>query len=300
MSENEIREALSRIMSIPLEQLPHTNFTEQLAKIQLESGRVDKIISNYKTKLQFDPKTSQDKYEELQDIGRFILANGDKLHIPIPATIPEYPDFILSYKGWTIGVEHTRLMSNKGRAAYKAAKYYLAKAEDIIGKDLAHLSKTVNIFIDHSKKVIGEGDFHNRSFSVQQRNELPQIIANFIISELTGGIVLKPDFISRIEITPNQDTRVDIELAESYFTENEFSILLLERIAKKERRVDDYRNAIKVDALWLLIVIDDINSFSGFNLESATIPKIKSSNFDYILIFEKYNGTVYSLFSKTQ
>ena len=265
-----------------------------------ECDNVQRIIETCKAKFDTDPKITSDKYEELYDIGKFILFSKDKLKIHVPEVIQECPDFTLLYlyNQLKIGVEHTRLWSNETRAIFKAAKHYLAKAEEIIAKDLSHLSKTVNIFIDYNKNEIGEGNFDNRKFSKDQRNQIPHIIADLIRSELTGGNLPKPAFISQVEITQNKDSRVDLELAESYFTKAEFSDQLLNCIANKERKADNYRNARTVNELWLLIVIDDVNSFSGFNLESARILKIESSNFDSILIFEKFTGKIHFLFSK--
>ena len=92
---------------------------------------------------------------------------------------------------------------------------------------------------------------------------------------------------------------MDLELAETYTTETEFSDLLLNCIENKERKADRYRESTNVNELWLLIVIDDINSFSGFRIETGNIPTIHSSNFDRILIFEKFGCAINTLFSKT-
>jgi len=145
----------------------------------------------------------------------------------------------------------------------------------LLTDEFARLSKTVNLFVNLNKEVIGGRNFKTKGFSPQQREEIPKIIAEYIKSELTGGQVSKPSFITQIEITPNKDSRVDLELAERYFTQDNFSDQLIKRIEKKEKRADDYRSVHDFDQLWLLIVIDDVSSFSGFDLHTVVMPVIQ-------------------------
>lgn len=296
MSLDEIREAIAKLRGIPLEDVPFFDYEAVKTKMRAQHEKVQKIIAGTKSLLDENLKTKPDKYEELYDIGKFIIFFNDKFQI-LPA-VQEYPDFTLLYEQYKIGVEHTRLWNNKERAMFKAAKEHIAKAEVLL-KDLSHLSKTVNIYVDYTRNVIGEGNFDNRKFMREQRDQIPALIANFTRSELTSGNIPKPDFITQIEITRNEDSRVDLELGETYFTKTEFSEHLLECIDKKEQKAVNYRNARVVDGLWLLVVIDDINCFSGFNLELATLPEIEASSFDSILLFEKFSGGIYILYNKT-
>ena len=298
MTAMEVREALAKAKGIPLEQVPFIDFEAEKSKVRWQYDKVQEIIKVCKAKFKNDRKTPPGKYEELDDIGKFILFANEKFQIYVPEIIQEYPDFTLLINGLSIGVEHTRLWDNSARAMFRAATYYISKAEEIIASDLSNLSKTVNIFIDYEKNVIGDSNFDERKFSNEQKQQIPHLIANFVKSELMGGYVPKPSFISQIEITRNQDSRVDLVMAETYFTNAEPSNQLLNCIAKKESKADRYRNIRTVSALWLLIVIDDVNSFSGFNLESAKLPSIKNSNFDSILIFEKFTGNIHVLYSR--
>ena len=91
---------------------------------------------------------------------------------------------------------------------------------------------------------------------------------------------------------------MDLELAESYYTNQEFTNLLQDRIQRKEKRAANYRNESKLNVIWLIIVVDDVNSFSGFDLKTSKFPQIEDSNFDSIFLFEKFGGNVYNLFQK--
>jgi len=298
MQGEEIRKAIAKARGFQLEEVPSIDFEAEKAKMREQYEKVQKIIAPSKALLDSDPKTSQDKYEELNDIGKFIMFFNDQFQIHVPQAAQEYPDFTLLFKEHRIGVEHTRLWNNEARAMFKAAEYYISKAEEIIAKDLSHLSKTVNIYVDYTHTVIGQGNFRNRKFTKDERSQIPRIMADFIRSELMGGYVPKPAFITQVEITPNKDLRVDLELGESYLTKTDFTDHLLECIKKKEEKAVNYRNARTVDGIWLVVVVNDVNSFSGFNLELAVLPKIESLNFESIMMFEKFTGNIHLLYQK--
>lgn len=299
MSDEEVRKAIIEVTGMSTEEVPEIHFKNELSKIKNHSSSVEQIIKEYKTKLGTLPGVSQDKYEELYDLGRFIDALNNNLNIYVPDEVLKFPDFIILLEERKIGVEHTRLIDEETKAVFKAAKYFIEKAKHLIEDELNYLSKTVNIFIDYNENVIDQKNFKNRRFSNDQKNKVIQIIANYIKSELVGGNIAKPNFISQIRITPNKDSRIDLGLAESYFVISEFTSMLMHRINAKEIKAANYRTIASLNELWLLIVVDDINSFSGFDLATAQLPQIKESNFDRILLFEKFIGRIYRLFEKS-
>src|SRR5699024_7629777 len=122
-------------------------------------------------------------------------------------------------------------------------------------------------------------------------------ISAYIRAALTGLPTDKPSFINKITVIANNENRIDLGLGENYFTELDFCSLLLERVDKKEKRSSEYREAINVNYLWLLIVIDDVQAYSGFNLTSP-LPNIETSNFDCIILFEKFNFSITVLYHK--
>lgn len=295
LSQDEVKKAISDAIGILIEQTPNIDFEAAKMRLRIEKEMVDNIIENYKAKLDSNPKTGSDKYEELIDIGKFIVSFNSELKLFVPDEILKFPDFIVLLQERKIGIEHTRLMAEGNKAIFKSAKYYIQKAQDLIENELSHLSKTVNIFIDYNKNVIGESNFKNRNFNADQREEVAQIIASYVKSELTGGNVFKPAFISQVKITSNLDSKIYLELAESYFTILEFAEMLTNRISSKEAKVVNYRSIKFISEVWLVIVVDDINSFSGFDLTSVGFPKIENSSFDQIFLFEKFGRKIYPL-----
>jgi len=102
-----------------MDELPEFDAKAELAGIRAQSNRVDEIIKDHQALFQRNPKTTKDKYEELHDIGKFILAVGDTLKIQVPEVVSEFPDFILKQEQCKIGIEHTRLMSEEMKAMVK-------------------------------------------------------------------------------------------------------------------------------------------------------------------------------------
>ena len=117
-------------------------------------------------------------------------------------------------------------------------------------------------------------------------------------ASVTGMQVSKPDFIDSVTIISNNEGRIDVGLGESYTTELNFTALLSKIISEKEDRAVDYRLSVDVDYLWILIVIDDLKAYSGFNLTTPFVPSVETSKFESILLFEKFNGSIYVLHTK--
>lgn len=66
--------------------------------------------------------------------------------------------------------------------------------------------------------------------------------------------------------------------------------------AKVDRKtVEAFKCTIEAVELWLVIIIDDLNSFCGFDLSTIDLPKLAHSNFDRIYLFEKFGGNIYPL-----
>ncbi|HZH63976.1 MAG TPA: hypothetical protein VEY10_03725 [Flavisolibacter sp.] len=306
LSDERYRAILAKATNKPIEEIPAFNSAAMLSVIKERSDRLKKVIEGFTALLSTNPNTRKDKYDELDDIGRFIIAandepggNGGIFEMEVPEKLAKHPDFVLTYSGKKIGVEHTRLVSEATIRIYKVVRWVLKQVEESV-KDLSYLSKTVNIFINYDLNIIGDVSFKTENLSKKQKIDMGTLIAEFVRSELTGGTVPKPAFIYQIEIAENFDSRVDIELGESFYTEAEFSRQLLERIADKDDKAHNYRKEVTVDRLlWLLIVIDDIASFSNFYMETAFIPEIPSSNFDNILLFEKHEGRIHPIFPQT-
>jgi hypothetical protein len=167
LTPEEYRKILAVASNRTIEEMPAIDSDIWLVMARERSKKVRKITEDFKALLDSKPHP-KDKDEELDDIGRFILAANEEppankeFALDVPEEIARFPDFILSYAGKKLGVEHTRLLSEDTIQKYKAAKRVIKTAEAILAKDLSYLSKTVNIFIDYNENVIGSASFKKK------------------------------------------------------------------------------------------------------------------------------------------
>jgi hypothetical protein len=295
LSESEVRKAIADAMGIPVELVPQLDFESAMLKMKNEKTRLKEIVNEYELKLKNSPQASQDKYEELYDVGRFILASKDNFVITVPDKVPDFPDFVVLLDKKRVAIEHTRLIEEEMKATFKSAKYFIEKTEKLIENELQGTGQTVNIFIDYDAEVIPKKTFKSRNFSIEEREKITQLLADYVRAELAGQSPARPAFILKIKVTPNKDSRLNLELAESYITKADFTQILSKRISSKESKAIRYQKINDFEELWLLLVIDDINSFSGFDLMTTVFPEIKNSNFERIILFEKFGGRIYDL-----
>ncbi|WP_147387931.1 hypothetical protein [Pelobium manganitolerans] len=120
--------------------------------------QVSELIAPYEAFLNGQAHTGADKFEELTDMGRFIVAWPDELDLIVPDEPLEYPDFIVKSSETTIGIERTRLINPALKAAFNSAKQLITEAEIILKNRNLDYKRTVNIFINFSKPVINESN----------------------------------------------------------------------------------------------------------------------------------------------
>jgi ssRNA-specific RNase YbeY (16S rRNA maturation enzyme) len=291
-SEEEIQQRIADAMGISLNELPQSNARAEIERNRANWMAVCDVIQPYKSFLESTAKTTNDKFEELTDLGRFIIAFPDKLEIVIGDTPLKYPDFIVKRGNQNIGIEHTRLMDKNLKATFEAAKQFLENARSKLTSRDKKLSGTVNVFINFNKSVINDKDFNTRGFTPSEKNQISSLIADYIESEIKNMDIQKPAFIDRIVFTDNKESRLDIILAEKYIAKDGFTDLLNLRIQAKESRFRNYIAEASVEKCWLLIVVDGISSFSGFDLKTEDMNIVSSQKFEKIILFESFGATI--------
>jgi hypothetical protein len=279
LTEEQIHHAIAEVMNMPVEQVSHINIRERLAKLNDERQTIETVIHDYKTNAERHGPLPKYKLEELYDVGRFILKINPEIKIDAGDENLKFPDFILRYQDKRIALEHTRLLSADQQQKFKTAKYIVEHAEQVVRDKINGWAKTINIFL--------KADVDFKAANIQL---MVDELASYLIALLNHDVARVPAFVSRVSVVNNPDGRLDLVLAETYFTNDEISEALLTRIAAKEKKAGNYRRAGDFEALWLLVTIDDINSPSGYFLQEFTVPEISTSGFDAIFLFEKYNG----------
>jgi ribosomal protein L23 len=293
-TEEEIKQRIADVSGVTVDQLPTMDIKSEFDRNRNNWMRVSEIIAPYEAFLQGQAKTSADKFEELTDIGRFIVAWPDKLRLIVPEKPLEYPDFIIQFLERTVGIEHTRLINPTLKATFNSAKQLITEAETILKNRNLDYKCTVNIFINFSKPVINETNFYNRKFTRKEQKQMSITIADYVQGLLLNQAPEKPIFIEKTVITSSQDSRIDLIIAEDYIAKEGFLELLKARVLAKEAKFDNYISATALDSCWLLVIIDGVSSFSGFDLQE--VQKIQTSNkFEKIILFETFSSKIFLL-----
>lgn len=290
----EIKQRIADVFGMPVDHLPPIDVESEFKRNRENWIKVSELISPYEFFLKSLNNTSQDKFEELTDIGRFIVAWPEELELIVPDKLLEYPDFTIRSSKKTIGIEHTRLINPKIKAAHNSAKQMIVDAEIILkNRNLSHKC-TVNIFINFSRPFLKGSSFYDRKFTRNEKRQNACALADYIESILDCKTVQKPEFVENVVITSSYDQRIDMVLAEEYIAKEGFQELLNERIKAKEVKFANYITASKLDSCWLLVIIDGVSSFSGFDL--AELGVLQTANkFEKIILFETFGSKIFVL-----
>lgn len=94
-SEEEMKKQVSNTFNIPMDQLNRFNFLEGIEKINSNFREVEELTAPYKQHLTA-LRSKTDKFEELIDIGKFLISLNTPCSIHIPEKPLPYPDFIIN------------------------------------------------------------------------------------------------------------------------------------------------------------------------------------------------------------
>jgi len=291
-TEEEIKERIAVATGIPKNELPISNIRAEIERNRANWNEVNCVTQPLKALLESTPGTTSDKFEELIDLGRFIVASPEQLEIVVNDKLLKYPDFVVKRGNENIGIEHTRLIDPNLKAISKVVRQFLDAAHSKLSLRDENLNGTVNVFINFNTTVLNGKDFRTRDFTKVERDQVWSLIADYIESEAKGLHMNKPPFIDRIAITDNMEPRLDIIMAEKYLAKDGFANLINSRIQNKESKFVNYINEASVDKCWLLIIVDGINGFSGFDLKTESMKVISNYKFDKIILFETFSATI--------
>lgn len=291
-TKSEIESILSNLLQQEI-QLTEESF-QQIKIQEKEKEAVKEIIEPFYTELNSNSNSNRGKIEELKDVGKFIFKFNCQKNLKLALIgCQEHPDFIITVDGEPIGLEHTRLTNEKSRIigdlkkAIKRAKEILVSAETMP-------NLLINIYFTSEllpfypanydqlpKKVKGEISSY--------RNQLPQLIANYIQGVLRNVSVERPAFIQNIEPVSSDgfDLRINFDYTVNFLT----SAQIIGAISKKEERLGDYKQMTSCKKFWLLIVIEGVGEHATFKVSSDT-PQI-GSDYDRIILFENFSGKVW-------
>jgi len=298
-NEDETIRELAKLLNISEEKL-RANIKEAQEINKAEYLAVQAFTAPYKTLLDSTPKITKDKYDELMDVGRFLLKTGLNIRFSPPSQLPVYPDFTFAMDNDRIGIEHSRIIDEQMKRATKTTQKLLEDAAKIVNQNNRTLDGIVNIFIDFNAPAISNKSLNSRGFTAEEREQLKEIIANYVTKLLKMENNSKPPFIIQSSFERNPGHPVSINLGERYFAIGGFRSLAEKRIAAKEKRFSAYQSESGLTRIWLLLIVDGFSSHSGFDLHNEIFLYNNHSEFELILVFEVFSGKHYLIYDKSR
>jgi hypothetical protein len=283
-TEEEIINDISQALNIPVEEIRKQNIAEKLRNITANYNKTSSLTEHYR-KFLTSHKAPSDKFEELQDVGKFLISANLKCTLEIPETIRAVPDFIIRTENKKIGIEHTRLMNSDSQVLIKTAIHILKRAEKMLLQRNPTLKEIVNVSINYWKPVIGIKNLSNK-LSNQEKDNIAKNIADYIEGFLKKQEISKPEFIDYISSSNRTEHPLIIILNENYIAKPELEKLFADSIHNKEGKLGSYLQNNSLDALWLLIIISGVTASSSYELKYLN--QI-NSQFDKIFLFDNFS-----------
>ena len=288
-SEQEIKEKIAGVLGISTNEVDFTSIQKQLEQIKKEYLRTKNIISSYELFLQ-KSKAPKDKFEELNDIGKYIKKHNPSLVLKIPENADQVPDFILEDGDKLIGIEHTRLINQDTQKIIGTLKKIIFNAQKFLLEKSETSNTLINIGFKYEEKIIKDKNLFD-NLSQKEIKQIGSNIAEIIIGFQKSTSHILPDYIDKILV---QETKfsTEINLIENYISKNNYDALLTKLIERKESKLKRYRYNNGLEEIWLLIINSGIKSSSGFEMPNQTSIK---SNFNKILVMDNFDYSIIEL-----
>ena len=154
-SEEEMKNQVATAMGIPAENLENFDFLGGISTINEHYKKVESLITPYREYLD-SLKSKADKYDELNDIGKFLAALSTPYTLVIPEKPIPYPDFIITDGKSKIGLEHTRILNVPSQRIVKNIKQIFQQAEKLIHEKNETLTQIINLGLNYHFNILIE------------------------------------------------------------------------------------------------------------------------------------------------
>ena len=245
----------------------------------IERDYVRKIIEPF-----IKMELNQQQSLEICQVGKFVAKLGQDAFIISKC---ESPDFIISYKGNSYGLEHVSIINNQLSPQFNSLRSLFHDAEEVFKEKYPGNNLLANIYLKSN-------DF---SFKKVDADKLKSQISDFIYNKyILKSDVLAPDFIESIHVTPHSRVAF-IYNPGAHYVERINAASIIKLIEKKEPKVKEYIKNSGLDKQWLLMMIGTYNPDSydfgdmPFNLEVI-------SDFERIFIMEDFSSQVIEIKTK--
>jgi hypothetical protein len=289
-THDELRRAFEKMMFLPEGSLQDLVIPDELDKSEANFRKVLQVIEPQKNIYLQNPKIKEDKYEELEQVGKLIVALNEGIDLELQVETLEYPDFIILKEGKRIGLEHTRLINGGSNAVFKNIQLILEDAKQSLLLQIPEATGVINVSINHTNIVTNNKSMVDGSFTLEERKAITEELSKYFALLITDPDTQKPSYVIYGFWQANREFSIDIKHAEMYLPEkpDEVKIILGERIQKKEANHSRYANSQPFDEVWLLVAMQGVKSSSGFKINGDYIPAEIPSAFNRIIVFDSF------------
>lgn len=269
------------------------NLVSALGSHNQDMDRVLKLIT---------PFNSNDLVEkkkiELWHVGLFVSLLNNEAEILIHDDVP---DFIVSYKGRKIGLEHQRILVEPSIGFSNSFKTLVSMAANVFRIKYPNINFLAAVYWSSE-------DF---KFKKADHNKIANDIADYIYevyvnigvwnAEIGSSIFdlyeqfnsNKPNYIERVSLTPHD--RLDFDYNPGGYVISDINENILENeILRKEELVNSYREKSLLEEQWLLLVLATCSPDSYHYPKSGFQMNLISS-FDKIFVLEDFDRKIYEL-----
>lgn len=239
-------------------------------------AKLDSIIRPF-----ISDNLSQKKSIELCQVGKFITLLNKPSHI---IKYSDSPDFIISYNGEEIGLEHERILNKDEVKKTKSISKLFDDAAEVFKLNYPDQKVLANCWLNT------ETFNFKKNESDKLKNEISEYVYSVLINDTSFD---KPKYIDSIRLMKHTNVSFSYNPG-GYIVKNLDKVTLENAISKKEPLVNKYKSNSSLKKQWLLIVIGSISPDSYEFQENQFQLDIKT-NFDKVFLMEDFNEKVWQI-----
>ncbi len=239
--------------------------------------RIGEKINSHLKKLDRYKKDDKQKILEICQIGKLLGTFFNEFEI---VNVTEKPDFIISNGNKKIGVEHELILDPK----YKAEEGFYENICEKVEMNLKNDSSLPNFLVNLYLK-------DNLTFKIKDKNNLIEKFTELVKEFVLTGKLIPNELVKNAYKMKHSQKNVNVNFG-AYMQQHITKDLILEYIAKKEKKCSSYRQNTELPQ-WLVLVIGGTgqSSFEVNDLFSIEI----ISDFDKIFLYEDFDNNLYEL-----
>lgn len=222
-------------------------------------------------------KDDKQKILELCQIGKLLGTFFNEFEI---INVTEKPDFIISNGNKSIGVEHELILDTRYKAEEGFYENICEKVEINLKNDSSIPNFLVNLYLKD-----------NLTFKIKDKNNLIEKITKLVKEYVLTGKLRPNEFVKDAYKMKHSQKNVNVNFG-AYMQQHITKDLILEYIAKKEKKCSSYRLNTKLPQ-WLVLVIGGTGK-SSLEVKDSFSIKV-SSDFDKIFLYEDFDNNLYEL-----